>query len=92
MGWDHPAVLLCVVNHPEVAVMMPAAAAAAAGAVDMPQGEGDWMTDPHQGGLQGWWARSTGPGGSYVIPAVLLTGVALTGVAAFVFMRRRRML
>lgn len=49
------------------------------------------MTDLHQGGLQGWWARSTGPGGSYVIPAVILTGVALTGVAAFVFMRRRRM-
>lgn len=58
----------------------------------MPEGEGGWMTDLHQGGLQGWWARSTGPGGSYVIPAVVLTGVALTGVAAFVFMRRRRML
>jgi hypothetical protein len=65
---------------------------AAPGAVEMPPGASEWLTDEQQRGLQGWWARSKGPGGSYVVPAVLLTGVALTGVAAFVFMRRRRML
>jgi hypothetical protein len=57
----------------------------------MPPGAAEWLTDEQPGGMQGWWARSTGPGGSYVLPAVLLTGVALTGVAAFVFMRRRRL-
>lgn len=58
----------------------------------MPPGESNWLVDEQKGGLQGWWARSVGPGGSFVIPAVLLTGVALTGVAAYVVMKRRRMI
>lgn len=62
-----------------------------AGAVDMPPGESDWLRDDGRGGLRGWWSLSSGPGGSYVIPAVLLTGVALGSVAAFVYMRRRRL-
>jgi hypothetical protein len=65
--------------------------ACAAGAIGMPHGEAEWLIDNGQGGLKGWWAKSQGPGGSYVVPAVLLTGLALTGVAAFVYMRRRRM-
>lgn len=64
-----------------------------AGAIDMPPGDAEWLTDDRaRGGLQGWWNRSNAPGGSYVVPAVLLTGVALTGVAAFVLLRRRRLL
>jgi hypothetical protein len=63
----------------------------AAGAIGMPHAEAEWLIDNGQGGLKGWWSRSQGPGGSYVVPAVLLTGLALTGVAAFVYMRRRRM-
>lgn len=65
--------------------------ACAAGAIGMPHAEAEWLIDNGQGGLKGWWSRSQGPGGSYVVPAVLLTGLALTGVAAFVYMRRRRM-
>lgn len=54
---------------------------------DMPPGETDWaLEDDRRGGFQGWWS------GSYVLPAVLATGIALTGVAAFVYMKRRRML
>jgi hypothetical protein len=60
------------------------------GAVDMPLGESDWLRDDGQP-LRGWWYLSSGPGGSYVIPAVLLTGVALGSVAALVYMRQRRL-
>jgi hypothetical protein len=40
--------------------------------------------------LRAAWACITGADGSYVVPAVLLTGLALSGVAAFVVVMRRR--
>lgn len=61
------------------------------GAVEMPPGESEWLVDNGRSGLRDWWARSSAPGGSYVIPAVLLTGLALGSAAAFVYMRRRRL-
>lgn len=73
------------------------------GAEEMPPADtSDWLEDngqqqPHPSSLRGLWAAATGAdgaggragSGSYVVPAVLLTGLALTGVAAFVIMRRR---
>jgi hypothetical protein len=66
----------------------------------MPPGDREWLTDaaggqPLSRRIRTAWAQLTGAapdgaGGSYVLPAVLLTGLALTGVAAYVIMRRRR--
>lgn len=60
-----------------------------ADAEDMPPGESAWLSDDQ---AHSWWARSMGPGGAYVLPAVVVTSLALGGLAAFFLMKRRRML